>query len=68
VFCGDFCQLEPLGNSKKPLYEVNVPQFKDKINSYIEPTGTWRFKNDTAWGLLLSNIRNGTVTLAEKKN
>jgi PIF1-like helicase len=65
IFCGDFCQLEPVGNNKKPIYEENVHQFKDKINCYIELDGTWRFKNDPAWGQLLSRIRDGTVSLED---
>jgi PIF1-like helicase len=62
VFCGDFCQLEPVGFRKKPLYEDNVPQFRDYINCLFEFDGIWRFKNDPAWGKLLSKIRYGIAT------
>jgi Helitron helicase-like domain at N-terminus/PIF1-like helicase len=59
IFSGDFRQLEPVGNSKKPLYEDNVAEFKDWTNSYIELKGIWRFKNDPQWGELLMRLRNG---------
>ena len=59
IFSGDLRQLEPVGNSKKPLYEDNVAEFKDWINCYIELNGIWRFKNDPEWGNLLMRLRNG---------
>jgi Helitron helicase-like domain at N-terminus/PIF1-like helicase len=65
VFCGDLRQLEPVGYCKKPLYEENVVKFKDWINCYVELNGIWRFKNDPAWGQLLSNMRNGVATLSD---
>ena len=63
VFSGDMRQLEPVGASKKPVYEENCPEFKDWVNCFIELTGLHRFKNDIAWGQLLLRFRNGEMTI-----
>ena len=65
VFSGDFRQLEPVGANKLPIYDENVPQFRDWVNCYIELNGLWRFKDDIHWGKMLQRIRNGKITSAD---
>jgi PIF1-like helicase/Helitron helicase-like domain at N-terminus len=65
IFCGDFRQLEPVGNAKKPLYEDELPLFEDSINCYIELKGSWRFQEDPQWGALLTKFRDGNVQLQD---
>jgi PIF1-like helicase len=65
IFSGDFRQLEPVGSNKKPIYEQNIPQFRDWINCYIELSGIWRFRNDIPWGKLLTRMRNGEMLKAD---
>ena len=62
VFSGDFRQLEPVGENKKPVYEQECPIFKNSINCFIELKGLHRFKQDLEWGKLLYRFRNGEVT------
>jgi PIF1-like helicase len=58
LFCGDFCQLEPV--TGKPLYSTKHSNKKwiNSINCYVELLGLWRFQNDPRWGQILSRIRN----------
>ncbi len=63
IFSGDMRQLEPIG--KKPLYDEQVPQFTDLVNSFIEFKGIHRFSNDPEWGMLLNRFRNGETTEAD---
>jgi Helitron helicase-like domain at N-terminus/PIF1-like helicase len=65
IFSGDCRQLEPVGRSKKPLYESNVTQFKDWVNCYFPLDGIHRFKDDPDWGNLLSRMRNGNATITD---
>jgi PIF1-like helicase/Helitron helicase-like domain at N-terminus len=62
IFSGDFRQLEPVGQFKRPIYAEAVPEFVDWINCFIELNGTWRFRTDVQWGTLLARMRNGTMT------
>jgi PIF1-like helicase/Helitron helicase-like domain at N-terminus len=68
IFCGDFRQLEPVGYSKKPSYEEEVPLFEDSINCYIELKGKWRFQDDPQWGNLLSKFQDGNVQIEDIQN
>ena len=65
VFSGDFRQLEPVSKTSKPLYRDNCTYFRDFINCYIELHGLHRFRNDMAWGRLLTRLRNGKATRAD---
>ena len=60
-FSGDFWQLEPVGENKKPEYEQECPIFKNSINCFIELKGLHRFKQDLEWGKLLYRFQNGEV-------
>jgi len=62
IFSGDFRQLEPVGELKKPVYEENCPEFKDWTNCFIELKGMHRFKDDPQHGERLVRLRNGKVT------
>jgi PIF1-like helicase len=62
VFSGDFRQLEPVGQFKKPIYADSVPEFTDWINCFIELNGIWRYKSDLPWGNLLSRMRDGNMS------
>ena len=62
VFVGDFRQLEPIGNSSRPIYkDWEIPQWGDAINVYIECKGMWRFRDDPEWGLTLRRFRSGQL-------
>jgi hypothetical protein len=62
LFCGDFCQLEPV--SGRPLYSVfhSDRKWANAINCYVELLGLHRFKDDPEWGRILARIRNDTHT------
>ena len=60
IFCGDFCQLEPLNTSNdnpdseiKPIYYASghaKTLWHKAINCFIELKGLHRFNEDKAWG------------------
>ena len=65
VLSGDFWQLEPVGENKKPAYEQECPIFKNNVNCFIELKGLHRFEEDLEWGKLLYRFCNGKVTKAD---
>ena len=62
LFAGDFRQLEPC--TGKPLCTSSLADKKwvHSINSYVELTGMWRFKDDPAYGQILRRIRTNQHT------
>jgi hypothetical protein len=53
VFCGDFRQLEPVGNSDFPVYKATSAEkqlFHEAINCFLELNGLHRFRDDVRWG------------------
>ena len=59
IFVGDFRQLDPI-NSQNAIYkDTQLPQWMIAINTYVECTGMYRFKDDPEWGQILSRFRNG---------
>lgn len=65
VFAGDYSQLKPVGQGKKPIYNDYCPAFHGKLTSFIELDGKWRFINDTVWGEILLRFREGCPTLED---
>ena len=60
LFCGDFHQLPPIGGDS--IYVRYNQLWHGAINSFIELSGSWRFKEDPEWGALLNRFRNGVPT------
>ena len=68
IFCGDFRQLEPVGNSDLPIYKVTGAEkqlFHDAINCFLELKGLHRFRDDVRWGKVLMRFREGCVSNKE---
>ena len=61
IFAGDFRQLEPVGENKKPVYKENCPEFKDWTNCFIKLKGMHRFKDDPEHGKRILRFRDGEV-------
>ena len=65
VFCGDFRQLEPVGQGENALYEATGADrrlWHDAINCFLELKGLHRFKDDPRWGTVLMRFREGCPT------
>jgi hypothetical protein len=61
-FCGDFKQLEPVGNSDLPIYKATGAEkqlFHEAINCFLELKGLHRFRDDVQWGKVLMRFREG---------
>ena len=59
VFCGDFSQLNPVGQ-KDVIYDQSRNALWSMINRVINLTMTnWRFKEDPKWGELLQRVHHG---------
>ena len=67
-FCGDFCQLEPVGAGTLALYKATgCGLWHNCMNCFIELEGMHRFKDDKAWGELLWRFRIGCPTREDFK-
>ena len=63
LFAGDFTQLDPPGKGNKSIYKLkDIYQFHGCINTFLELTTSWRFKNDKQWQQMLSRMRDEGLT------
>ena len=63
VFAGDFSQMEPV--KRAPVYDVEVPEFHDLVNAFVDLKGMHRFGDDVDWGEINMRIRDGACTVAD---
>ena len=65
VFAGDYSQLEPV--KREPVYKKGCEsnEFQGALNCFIELEGKWRFRDDKAWGDIMSRFREGCPTVED---
>ena len=62
IFCGDFSQLNPVGQ-KHLIYDTSKNVLWNLINRQINLTlGNWRFRLDQRWGDTLNRLHHGEAT------